>query len=123
MENIIVKLQLHMLIISETWLKPDTHITMAEYNTYRTEREDHYGGLLIWIHHSIPVATIHKSKPEDKLQYITINTANITIAEIYDPLKYTYKEEVLESINQHSTNQTRIIAGDFNISKYNIEKL
>ena len=62
---------------------------MAGYNTYRTDRDDHYGGVLIWIYHSIPVATIQTSRPEDRLQYIIINTTIATIIGIYAPLNYS----------------------------------
>ena len=121
LENIIAKLELHVVIISETWLKPDTMINMSGFITYRTERADNYGGLLIWIHHTIPVTTTYKSKPEEKLQYITINTADISITGTYAPPNYGYKEDEIETIIQYSTNQKKIIAGDFNIYKFNIE--
>ena len=49
-ENIIAKYKLHILIILETWHKPNTNINMQGYKTIRVDRTDNYGGILMWIH-------------------------------------------------------------------------
>ena len=110
-----------ILIIAETWLKPDTQIRVAGYNTYRMDRDDHYGGVLIWIHHSIPVSTIQTSTPENRLQYIIINTTIASVIGVYVPPNYPYSSGDLENVIQYSTKQQKVIAGDFNIPQPSIE--
>ena len=46
-ENLISKLQLYVIIITETWLKSNTTIRMNGYTTFRTDRDDCYGGYIV----------------------------------------------------------------------------
>ncbi|KAF9411756.1 hypothetical protein HW555_009547 [Spodoptera exigua] len=58
--------KIHIAVLSETWLEPESSFRISEYNTYRLDREDGYGGVAIMTHRSVKstVCTTQSRNPE-----------------------------------------------------------
>ena len=87
---------------------------MQGYKIIRVDRTDHYGGILMWIHNSIQISDFRTSRPEDKNQYILVNTFTITIIGMYIPPNQLRTTEDIKNILTKAKHQRKIIAGDFN---------
>nr|XP_026492744.1 uncharacterized protein LOC113398301 [Vanessa tameamea] len=67
--------KIHIAIVSETWLRKESSITLSGYNIYRNDREDSYGGVAIIVHKSIQSLCLKKkdtSPGEDSITYSMI---------------------------------------------------
>lgn len=56
--DLLARENIHIAIISESWLDSESDMTISGYNVYRTDRWDGYGGVAIIVHKSIQ-AHIH----------------------------------------------------------------
>lgn len=52
-ENILVQDKIHIATVAETWLDPDSYLRIKDYVSYRSDRDDGYGGVVIFVHKSI----------------------------------------------------------------------
>lgn len=49
LELLLSQEKVHICIISETWLEPDSALRISGYNIYRQDRFDSYGGVAVLI--------------------------------------------------------------------------
>lgn len=47
--------KIHIALVSETWLEPESHLNISGYNIFRKDRADAYGGIALIVHKSIKV--------------------------------------------------------------------
>lgn len=108
---------IHICILSETWLAPDRQLNVTGYSVFRKDRNDGYGGLAILIHNTI----------DCRLKTLTTNYNNIDIlcVELLSSCKLKYIIGVYssssvsvsgkdyEELFSHFSQKT-LIAGDFN---------
>lgn len=59
--ELLIKENIHVAILSETWLDSEDKVNISGYNVYRRDRFDSYGGIAIVVHKSIrsELKTIH----------------------------------------------------------------
>lgn len=54
-EALLCREKIHIAIISETWLDPETVLNLSNYQILRKDRADAYGGVAIIVHRSIKI--------------------------------------------------------------------
>lgn len=52
-QNILVQEKIHIAAVSETWLDSNTILKLKDYNIFRADRSDSYGGVALFVHKSI----------------------------------------------------------------------
>lgn len=67
--EMLIQEKIHIAALSETWLEPDSNFNISGYNVYRSDRDDSYGGVAIFLHNSIKA----QQKP------VRLNNADIEI--------------------------------------------
>lgn len=53
LESLLTQEKIHIAILSETWLEPDSLFKISNYIIHRLDRRDGYGGVAILLHRSI----------------------------------------------------------------------
>lgn len=59
--ELLIQLKIHIALVNETWLDSEDSVILRNYNTYRRDRTDGYGGVAIIVHRSVKcsVHTLH----------------------------------------------------------------
>lgn len=109
--------KIHIAIISETWLEPDSSLRISGYNIFREDRDDGYGGISIIAHHSVkclrqPVLINNSNIQAIHLQLLNCEHLNNILA-IYCTSEARTSQRDWDQIFSLFNNKT-IIAGDFN---------
>lgn len=55
-ESLLLQEKIHLALISESWLNPDSNISIRNYQIFRRDRDDSYGGVAIVAHKSVRCA-------------------------------------------------------------------
>lgn len=110
---------LDIIIISETWLKPEDKIKFTGYNLIRKDRNDGRGGVAIIIKNSIPHKSIlvdhHIQKLEVTGVETMINNKKTSILSVYCPPGHRIKHEEWDALVSPMLRSTHVIlAGDVN---------
>lgn len=109
--------KIHIAIVSETWLSPENTIKVSNFNIFRTDRDDHYGGICILCHKSIKMCQVNFISPNPSIEIIYVNIFNVAgiknIIAIYCPPSANTSQSDWDYIFQVANTQS-IIAGDFN---------
>lgn len=119
LENLLVQGKIHICAISETWLRPDSSLSLSGYKIYRRDRPDSYGGVAIIVHNSITSYQItdlpQNLNPGIEIIAIKIlNCSNIeNIVSLYCPPSINTISDDWERILSRFHRRT-ILLGDFN---------
>lgn len=116
-ESLLFKDQIHIAIICETWLEEHSFLNISQYNIYRKDRADGYGGVAIIVHKSITselkVSSISNTGIE--ILHVKINNCKYlkNIVSVYCPSSIQTRQcdwdELFSLCSQRS-----LIVGDFN---------
>ncbi|KAI5638400.1 endonuclease-reverse transcriptase domain-containing protein [Phthorimaea operculella] len=52
-DNFLIQNKIHIAVLNETWLEPDSIFKISNYNIYRCDRNDGYGGVALIVHKTI----------------------------------------------------------------------
>lgn len=116
-ECFLIEHKVHIAIITETWLNSDININISNYNWYRKDRCDSYGGVGILAHKSIKVEVCPFNLTNTGIEAIAISTLNCNfiskIVCIYCPSSICTTQSDWDELFSHFSTKT-LIAGDFN---------
>lgn len=116
-EHILTESRVLIAVISETWLDPDSRLKINNYNVFRNDREDNYGGICILTHKSITAQICNFIHPNIDIQILQVrvfNCKNIeNLVAIYCPQWVQTRRTDWDSIFSQFNNKT-LILGDFN---------
>ncbi|CAH2091283.1 unnamed protein product [Euphydryas editha] len=109
--------KIHIAIISETWLEPESSPTISKYNIYRTDRPNGYGGVAVITHKSIKVQPCQFYVNNTGIELIHIKLLNChyieNIISVYCPSSINTTQSDWDDIFTKFPKKS-IIAGDFN---------
>ena len=121
--------KVHILAISESWLKPKRSsklFKVAGYNLFRRDRiGKRGGGVAIYVHESIKCTLVDQSnhprkyvkRPEFLMLLLSFGHFNVLVSVVYSPPKCGYWSDVAESFfNCNIPYDYSILLGDFNIN-------
>lgn len=109
--------KIHIALLNETWLEPDSNFRISGYNIFRQDRDDSYGGVAIAVHTSIKARSFFINNNNPNIQCICVQLLNCdflqNIISIYCPssVRTTYND--WDTIFAQFTDKT-LITGDFN---------
>ena len=116
-ESILFKEQIHIAILSETWLEEDCNFRISGYNIYRKDRLDSYGGVSIITHKSIKTELYNITLQNTGIEIVGIKIFNCknlkNILSVYCPSSIRTTQSDWDELFSQFSNQT-LIAGDFN---------
>lgn len=110
--------KIHIAIISESWLEPNSRLHISDYNIYRCDRNDSYGGVAIIVHKSVKSMVgntqFNISQGIEILHVQILNCQYLkNIVAMYCPSTVRTNQSDWDQIfSQFQTNS--IILGDFN---------
>lgn len=104
-------------IVSETWLEPSVRLRISNYNIYRNDRPDGYGGVALIIHKSIRTQ-VHPLKLNNAgIELVCIKILNCKyleyIVSVYCPPTVATSQSDWDCLFSKFTHKS-IVAGDFN---------
>jgi hypothetical protein len=115
LESAIGEYCVDIVLISETFLKPHIRINLPNFNCYREDREQHGGGVAIFIKSSIKhcrVITPPLKNLELTAIELTINNTHHIVASAYNPPQKRLLASDLNKI--FNIGSSVVVAGDFN---------
>lgn len=117
LELLMVQEKIHIALISETWLEPDSYMNISGYNIFRKDRIDGYGGVAIIVSKSIKVQPCLININNSGIEMISIKLLNCSqiknIVLIYCPSSVHTSQSDWEQIFLAFPSKC-IVAGDFN---------
>lgn len=114
--NFINANEIHIALIQETWLAPSEKLTEPNYNIFRIDRQDSYGGVAIIVHKDFS-AKIIKEFNTDTVQVIGVEIKIEKYVLIMFSVYCTNKCTNLywcEDIFHNNCNKLTLIGGDMN---------
>lgn len=116
--NFLYTNNIHIAIISETWLKPHQQFKIKYYNVERNDCGNNHNGVAILIHNSINYTNINTyfdNSLQNICTRITINKKAISILSFYSPSNSdpAFSKLKLDALVK-SIPEPLILAGDFN---------
>lgn len=116
-ELLLCREQVHIALVSETWMNPATQIRVSNYNILRDDREDNYGGLCIIAHKTVKMCQSPFISPNTDIQIMIVKIYNVpdleNIVLIYCPPTCVTTQSDWDVIFQPFDSKT-LIAGDVN---------
>lgn len=116
-EQVLIKEKVHIAVLSETWLEPDDFIKVCDYNIFRLDRDDSYGGVAILTHKSICAHRQSVTGVNSGMEVIGIKVTNCehinNIYSIYCPSDVTTTQNDWEELLSIAGRKT-LLLGDFN---------
>lgn len=112
--NLIHNKLIHVIIITETWLKIENKFKLHPYKITRIDRTKVGGGIMVLIHPSLIINSITKIENYNQnLQAIKIELKNLTLIGIYN----TSTNHITRTYWEHNFNIKghTIISGDLNL--------
>lgn len=111
--------QLDIIMLNETFLKPNKQFKLKGYTVHRHDRSRaERGGVCICIRSTIPCLVVSKSSSDSIIEWITIrlpkilpNGEDLHVASVYNPPDTEISKEDMQSI---ISNNNTIVAGDLN---------
>jgi exonuclease III len=117
LEALLNQEKIHILLISETWLDPDSAFKIKGYNIFRRDRSDGYGGVAIMTHWSLKAHRSDISTRNERIELVNVEVENCehlkNIVSVYCAPNISTTMEDWNSIFT-LTKQKSLIAGDFN---------
>lgn len=117
LEALLIRDQVHIAIISETWLEENSFLKISQYNIYRKDRHDSYGGVAILLHTSIKSELKLTSCNNKGIEIVHIKIENCKYLEnifsIYCPPSIQTRQDDWDQLFSFCASKT-LVAGDFN---------
>lgn len=117
LELILSREKIHLAFISETWLSEEDTIRISQYNIFRADREDSYGGVCAITHKSVKITQASHSIRNSEIETLVLKVLNVTglknIIIIYCPPSARTTQQDWSHIFELYTSET-IIVGDMN---------
>lgn len=117
LEALLIRDQVHIAIISETWLEENSFLKISQYNIYRKDRHDSYGGVAILLHTSIKSELKLTSCNNKGIEIVHIKIENCKYLEnifsIYCPPSIQTRRDDWDQLFSFCASKT-LVAGDFN---------
>lgn len=105
-EHLLSTDKIHIAALCETWLDSNFHFRIKEYNVFRKDRQDGYGGVAIVTHRSIRAQFKDLKSSNPGIEVICVKILNLSIFR-------TYCLHILPSVSLHMS--TRLEFFIFNI--------
>lgn len=109
--------KIHIAIVSETWLEPESQLNISGYNVFRKDRADSYGGVAILVHKSVKVYLCNTKLRNVGIEILhlkLLNCCNLqNIIAIYCTSRAPTVQSDWDSLFGMFSRKT-LIAGDFN---------
>lgn len=105
-----------VIVLSETWLKPDTKIYINGFHLVHEYRNDGKGGVGIFISRTISFSKININKNfnnQIEICAVTLDRYNISIVSVYKPPTINATKADWQNIFLQFQNET-VVCGDFN---------
>ena len=74
-EQLLTQEKVHVAVLNETWLDPETSIRVRNYNMFRHDRDSAYGGVAILTHRTLQVqrCSVQHSNPGIEILFIKVH--------------------------------------------------
>lgn len=116
-ESLLLQEKIHLALISESWLNPDSNISIRNYQIFRRDRDDSYGGVAIVAHKSVRCAVGSTILSNTGIEVLHLKLFNCRMLEnivsVYCPSSVrttdTDWDELFSLVGRKA-----LIAGDFN---------
>lgn len=109
--------KIHIAVLSETWLEPQSHFRISSYNTYRLDRQDGYGGVAILTHESVKTTLCLSRCPNIGIELVHIKLLNCrhieNIISVYCPSTVRTTPNDWDYVFSLANRKT-LVLGDFN---------
>lgn len=116
-EQILCQEKIHFAALSETWLNPEISLILKEYDIFRLDRDDSYGGVAILTHKSFIAQIIPLQCSNPAIEVVAVRISNCKlidcIVSVYCPPSASTSVTDWDIIFLISNRKT-IIIGDFN---------
>lgn len=116
-ENVLVQENIHIAVVCETWLEPESRLKVRDYNIYRSDRDDSYGGVAVFTHKSIQSQRVRASHVNSNIQIMHIKVYNCVdienIIAVYCPPNKPTRVKDWDDIFCITDKKT-LFLGDFN---------
>lgn len=108
---------IHIAIVCETWLKEDNLLNISQYNTYRKDRGDGYGGVAIILHKTITAELKTTNINNIGIEILQVEIKNCrylkNIIAVYCPSSIQTRQCDWDQVFSLCSRKT-LIVGDFN---------
>ncbi|CAH0714609.1 unnamed protein product, partial [Brenthis ino] len=109
--------KIHIAIVSETWLDPNSFLAISGYKIFRSDRRDGYGGVAIIVHWSIKAQQLPFNIENSGIECVYVKIFNCgdieNIISLYCPPAVNTLPQDWSSIFS-KFRQGTVLAGDFN---------
>lgn len=109
--------RIHLAIISESWLEEESPLNISEYNIYRRDRMDGYGGVSIITHKSVQAQCLYFNHSYPGIEDIGVQIFNCkdikNVISVYCPSTIRTSPVDWDTLFSKFKSKT-LIAGDFN---------
>lgn len=116
-EQLLLQEKVHIAAINETWLEPDSSFKVSQYNIYRLDRHDSYGGVAILTHRTIKSQLFRLSLTNPNIEAVCVKIFN---CKFIDYVISVYCSPSVRAIQSDFNNllslfsKRSLILGDFN---------
>lgn len=108
---------IHIALVSETWLDEEAPLNISGYNVYRNDRYDSYGGVAVIVHSSLQSQSCNVSGIISGIELVYVKISNCkylqNILSIYCPSTVRTTQADWDKIFG-LLNRRTLIGGDFN---------
>lgn len=125
--NIFSNINLHIIGVTETWLKPhvpDSAIRLNDFQIFRNDRTTHAGGVMFYVRCGIKATVITQSSSaciEYLFLELIINRNKLLVGVVYNPKRSNNLSSFYTLLSQLSSQyKDVIITGDFNKDLLNL---
>lgn len=116
-QSLLSQEKIHIAVLSETWLEPDSYFNINGYDTYRSDRADGYGGVAIVTHKSVKSSLCLSHSPNNGIELLHVKINNCrhieNVISIYCPSTVHTTQNDWDFIFS-LCNGKSVILGDFN---------
>lgn len=117
LEQLLILDKIHIVALSETWLSSSNQFFIKDYNTFRKDRIDSYGGVAILTHKSIKAQLVSSVNLNTGIELIHVRIFNCNflhnVISIYCPPNIRTTQNDWDAVFSLVRTKTLII-GDFN---------
>lgn len=117
LELLLCQEKIGICLLSETWLDCDTNLRLSNFNVFRKDRVDSYGGVAILVHKSIKTQMYSIQVTNSGIELLCLRILNCKYLEyvvsVYCPSTVRTSQCDWDSIFSNFSSKS-IVAGDFN---------
>lgn len=117
LEQILFLEKVHIAALCETWLNSDCNFNIKDYNVFRCDRPDSYGGVAILTHKSIKAQQCRSPITNPGIEIVHVKIFNCSsienVVSIYCPPNVRTTQNDWESLFSIANSKT-LILGDYN---------